>query len=250
MKKLVPVLLSIIVSLTSLTSASAEGIHQGNKEEITKYVNSHNPQNIKADDDLPKFNEKTFVDTTWKNSIDIRASIGPLKEDPDCHGCSYDSPLKITTSMTNNAGMPLEYTVKNGKLVIFQRPDMYYYTQNWTQTWMNEVTGVFTSNWNNAFGTFASYQIVKKIPYMARLLNKLNKEQPFGFGDFAIASSTYMTSKQVPLYSAIFTTPVPSSGTNESIVYISTSGKDNTWKYRWRFVIDPSGTVSITQWTV
>lgn len=39
--------------------------------------------------------------------------------------------------------MPIEYTIHKGKLVLLKRPDLHYYTQNFTQTWWNQYTGKF-----------------------------------------------------------------------------------------------------------
>jgi hypothetical protein len=208
-----------------------------------------NPQNPKVKLNEGNIeNEETFVDNTWKGSENIKRIVLPRKVDPGC-GCGLDA-AKFSTNMTYIDDVPIEYTIRDGHLVVFERPGLYYYKQNATQTWLNEYFGKVASFGAEGVGTYASYKVVSKVPYIARLLDKYGKELPYNFGDWTIAAGTYMAQQNIPLWGKIIATPVPSAGTKEVLVYVSKTGKDNTWYYRIRFTVNTDGSLTITKWTV
>ncbi|MED2894693.1 hypothetical protein [Brevibacillus porteri] len=48
----------------------------------------------------------------------------------------------------------------------------------------------------------------------------------------------------------IISASVPKSGTEISLIYISETGKNNSWKYRARFEVEKDGTVKVDHWAV
>ncbi|MEJ8546969.1 hypothetical protein [Brevibacillus borstelensis] len=218
----------------------------------TSFAKESQHRNVAVISDLEGIETaETFVDETWKNSPDIRPdndrTIKPSKED-----CGCDDVIKKKTKMIwIGDEIPVEYTVHKGKLVVMKRPDLYYYTQNFTQTWWNQYSGQFAQRAAEGYGTYVSFQIGGKIPYMARLLKLKDRgEKPFQYADYAMAVLGYMTQEQIPLWGDIISTPVPNRGTEISLIYISKTGKDNSWKYRVRFEVEEDGTVSYKQWVV
>lgn len=196
-------------------------------------------------------NMETIIDNTWEDSPDIFPDsdnkVTLFRED-----CGCDDVIQKKTNMIYIGGeMPLEYTIHKGRLVVMKRPDLHYYTQNFEQTWWNQYSGKFAQKASEGLGTYVSFRIGGKLPYMARLLKLKDRgEKPFQYADYAFGVLGYMEQEQIPLWGDIISAGVPKSGTEISIVYISKTGKDNSWKYRARFEVEDDGTVKIDHWTV
>jgi len=61
---------------------------------------------------------------------------------------------------------------------------------------------------------------------------------------------TAMVTYNTPIIGPTLYTAVPLVGTKEIIVYISETGKDNTWHYRYRTVVARDGSYTISKWYV
>ncbi|MFD1779294.1 hypothetical protein ACFSFW_11495 [Fredinandcohnia salidurans] len=199
--------------------------------------------------------DKSFVGTTTQsggftltptNPIDGGVSTNAYNFDCGCGG-SYGSPLRIKTSTVDLYGTPIEYGFVNGQFVVMKRPDLYYYIQNATQSHFNMVTGKFAQTWATGFGTFVVFKGVDKIPYMARLFDRYNYSKPYNFGDYAKTVASWQLQSYIPGWAKVITTGVPSAGTKQVLVYVSTSGKNGTWHKRILFTITPNKTVSYSK---
>lgn len=230
-------LLSFVTALTILFSfgTSAYAIEEGPDQFPANPIINDGPAQYVVDSQ----------DSSWANTSEIYPAV---EEANDC-GCG-SNPKQIRTDMLDIKGVPLEYTIRDGNLVIFPRPGLYYYKQNARQTWLNEYTAKVVSTWAEGYGTYVSYKIVSRVPYIARLLNLSGREVPYNFSDWAVSAGSYMAQKEVPLWGKIISANIPSAGTKEVVVYISKTGKDRTWHYRARFVVDDDGNLTIRKWTV
>ncbi|MEK3735222.1 MULTISPECIES: hypothetical protein [Paenibacillus] len=166
--------------------------------------------------------------------------------------CSrFGAPVQLSTNkITIVNGVALEYTIKDGQFAVFTRPDLYYYQEQATQSWFNAAVGKFTQTFTTGYGTYLTYKVAGKNPYMAKLMDKFRNQKPFPYGNWALGAGAWMLANEVPLWGDIIAAPVPAAGTKEVIVYLSKTGKDNTWHYRTRFTISPSGSVTYKTWTV
>jgi hypothetical protein len=167
-----------------------------------------------------------------------------------CGGGSYGSPIRIKSNTIDMWDIPLEYGFANGQFVIMRRPGVYYYKQNATTTYFNEITADITQKISTGFSSFILYKGIDKIPYMARLYNYLNQPAPYNWGDYTKLASAWQLEKRLPIWGRIMSAPVPSSGTKQVIVYISKTGKDYTWHRRVSFTISPDKSITIKKWWV
>lgn len=237
MKKFILSLLCTVILFVPSVSFAKESQAQS----AAKYPVDANAKNV-----------ETIVDTTWKNSPDILEDSANNMVVPTREDCGCDEVIKKRTNMIYiDNTMPIEYTIHKGKLVLLKRPDLHYYTQNFTQTWWNQYTGKFAQKAAEGAGTYVSFRIGGKMPYMARLLKLKDRfEKPFQYGDYALGALAWMQQEKVPLWGDIISASVPKSGTEISLIYISETGKNNSWKYRARFEVEKDGTVKVDHWVV
>lgn len=263
-KKLIFNLLTITLILGAVSPAFSQSNNNfnesiGGSEQINDENNSYYESNvveIAVLNDNEIIPGETIIDTSFINQTffeehkytttqDIKPLINPLPV-PICDNVcgTYENPIRIPTNTLDLYDIPLEYGFVNGQFVFMQRPGLYYYTQNATQSHFNMITGKFASTVANGYATFGIFKGINKIPYMAKLF-KNNAPAPYNYGDWAKTMSSWMIQQKVPLWSKIVSAGVPSVGTKEVLVYISTTGKDNTWHRRVNFQIKPDKTITI-----
>lgn len=243
----------LCISLTTLALSPSAFASQGPTQILgtSSSVDTQNPLRVKLNTGKTE-NVLTSVDDTWKNTVNSstnRDRIIPRANECDC-GYSYSSPAQLQTNMVNVSGVPIEYVVRNGQFVVFERPDLYYYQQNASVTWFDEVTGKVAQLGVEGLGTYASYKVVANFPYIARLLDQWGGPRPYTFGDFTLLASSYMVQTQIPLWGRIVATPVPATGTKQVLVYVSKTGNDYTWNYRASFTLSPDGSITYSTWYV
>ncbi|NTU30658.1 hypothetical protein HPY27_10940 [Brevibacillus sp. HB1.1] len=91
----------------------------------------------------------------------------------------------------------------------------------------NQYSGKFAQKAVEGAGTYVSFKIGIKIPYMVILLKLKDRfEKPFQYGDYALGALVWMQQEKVPLWGDIISASVPKSGTEISLIYISETGKD------------------------
>lgn len=59
-----------------------------------------------------------------------------------------------------------------------------------------------------------------------------------------------MQQEKVTLWGDIISASVPKNATEISLIYISETGKDNSWKYRTRLEVEKDGAVKVDHWVV
>lgn len=167
----------------------------------------------------------------------------------DGGGGSFYSPSQIHTSLLQieNSGVYIEYTIKDGKLVFFEREGLFYDYQNWTQSYLNAVTGTIVGTFASGYISRLTYKVSNKVPYLKTILNK-NGTQVKDYGSYVTAAGV-MTFYSLPVFSKITYNPVPTVGSRESVIYVSKTGASGTWNYRARFVLSGQS-LSVSTWVV
>lgn len=159
------------------------------------------------------------------------------------------SPKRIDTDITWNNGVPLEFTILDGKFIMYERMGYHYYVQNATQTWFNAATGRLAAAGSAVLKARLTYGISERLPFVRNIYNTktgaLVKEN-INY----VSAMTAMVTFQTPIIGPILYTSVPLVGTKEIIVYISETGKDNTWNYRFRIIVNRDGSYTISKWVV
>lgn len=205
-------------------------------------------------DDPENIEYETTIDNSFINSLNnsnMNYSINTFCP----HGCvidggsSYSNPMRVNTNVVDVKGVPLEYSIVNGELVIYKRDGYHYYVQSANHGWFNAVTGNITRSAANIVGTYLTYKAVSTVPYLKKVFDA-ESNQPFRIYQSLTAASSYMVQERIPVWGSIVSTPVPSAGTKETVIYISETGRDYTWHHRIRFVISPNGSLEIRTWYV
>lgn len=192
-----------------------------------------------------------FADDIGCYSIPNTTTAKASEITPFCE--KFGSPAELTTSKVVIAeGYAVEFMIVDGRFTLVKRPDMHYDEQGIgvTQTWLNATLGKFTQLGTQFAGTFLSYKVAGKVPYMSKLMDKYRNHQYFPYANNAMKVGLWQIQNQVPVYGDVIATPVPKAGTQEVVVYLSKTGKANTWHHRARFVIEPSGKISYNTWIV
>jgi hypothetical protein len=220
-----------------------EGPIQTSDEVVDKIIDVPTSQSEVIDED-------TFTDTSFREPMRKSDEIGTFAHECECGGGSYKNPIKIKSSTIDLYGVPLEYGIVKGNLVIMRRPGLYYYKQNATTSYVNMVSASIVSKMATGYSSYIAGKGVAKVPYMAKLFNSLNQPKPFNYGDYARTAAGWQVEQNLPIWGRIVSAPVPSSGTKEVLVYVSKTGKDYSWDRRILFTIKPDKTISYKKWSV
>ncbi|MDN9012877.1 hypothetical protein [Brevibacillus laterosporus] len=254
MKKFLVGVLSLALLIPALSVSAAESEYTQEEEKIIKELSQDKSYNnlYPTSDEFKEGKVsriETEVDTTWVGSEDLKAKeeeaedeVKPFRVDCDC------KPIKMRTNVIDMYGIPLEYTIKYGEFSIFKRPGVYYYQQNAKTTWFDMASGDVAKMAANGLGTFVSYKIIDKIPYVARLLDKYGKEKPYNWQDYAKSAAAVSAQYNFPLWGSIVSASVPKRGTETILVYLSED--DENWERRINIQIDSDGTVTTKKWWV
>ncbi|MDM5233682.1 hypothetical protein [Lysinibacillus pakistanensis] len=159
------------------------------------------------------------------------------------------NPKRIDTEITWNNGVPLEFTILDGKFIMYERQGYHYYVQNATQIWFNAATGTLVQAGSAALKARITYGISERLPFIKNIYNTKTGELVKEKKNF-VSAMTAMVTYNTPIIGPILYTAVPLVGTKEIIVYISETGKDNTWHYRYRIVVARDGSYTISKWYV
>ncbi|QOS98088.1 hypothetical protein JNUCC42_16355 [Brevibacterium sp. JNUCC-42] len=254
MKKFLAGVLSLALLIPTLSVSAAENVYTQEEKvikEISLEKSFNNLYPTGSDFKAGKVSKiETDVDTTWVGSEELKekakkeleGKVKPFKVDCDCE------PIKIRTNVIDMYGIPLEYTIKYGEFSIFKRPGVYYYQQNATTTWFDMASGEVAKMGANALGTYVTYKLIDKIPYVARLLDKYGKEKPYNWQDYAKSGAAVSAQYNLPLWGSIVSASVPKRGTQTILVYLSKD--DENWERRINIQIDSDGTVTTKKWWV
>ncbi|MGG0794600.1 hypothetical protein ABE137_11425 [Brevibacillus laterosporus] len=253
MKKFLVGVLSLALLIPALSVSAAESEYTQEEEKIIQELSQDKSfNNLYPTSDEFKAGKvsriETEVDTTWVGSEDLKAKeeeddeVKPFKVDCDCE------PIKMRTNVIDMYGIPLEYTIKHGEFSIFKRPDIYYYQQNAKTTWFDMATGDVAKMAANSLGTYVSYKIIDRIPYVSRLLDKYGKEKPYNWQDWTKSGLALYAQYKLPLWGSIVSASVPRRGTDTILVYLSED--DKNWERRINIQIDSEGTVTTKKWWV
>lgn len=186
----------------------------------------------------------------------IDNEIAPLSlphYEHDGGGGSLSAPASIHTdrvwiqdSKGNKTSYALEYTIKGGQLIIFENEGYDYYTQGWTQGYVNMATGHIASLVSSGYFVKGTYQYSGKLPYLSKIYDRYGSTIKNYFS--YVPGATAMVAYSTPISSRIVYSPVPTAGTKELIVYVKNSGA-SSWNHRARFVLSGT-TLSINTWVV
>lgn len=170
---------------------------------------------------------------------------------PSSLGTIY-TPRQVDTEITrhpNDSSVSVEFTIIDGKFVMYEQQGYYYYVENATQSWFNAATGSLASAGSSLLKARLTYGVVGKLPYLKNIYSTKTGELVKQNINFVSATSAMVT-YQMPIIGPIVYQAVPLVGTKDIIVYVSKTGADNTWHYRFRFVVAPDGSYTITKWYV
>ncbi|WP_082232073.1 hypothetical protein [Halobacillus massiliensis] len=221
------------------------------------------PQSVLANELLPnehenpKFKENPkgvevnkAADHTFTTPSNTDGMVTPFMDECVCSGGSYSDPVDLDPNKLNVEGIPLEYSIADGELVILERGEYHYYVQSAEQGYFNYVTGNIAKTVANGYGTFVLSKGINKTPYINKIFNTTSKETLHNYGGYAKTASSAMIQYKTPLWGRIASAPVPGVGSKEVIVYISKTGNDYTWNNRARFVVNSDNSITTSTWYV
>lgn len=164
-------------------------------------------------------------------------------------GGTLSKPRLVDTATASVKGVPLEFTIIDGNLVILQNLGYHYYTQSSTQGWFNAATARIANAGTSFLKARLTYSASTKLPLVKKVYHTktgaLLKEYNI-FTNAALAMVLYDT----PILGPIIYAPLPNVGTKENIIYISKTGKDYSWHYRFNIKVKKNGSYEVTPWYV
>lgn len=237
----------MLLSTTFASGISAENIEPNAEDEL--YKANKITETIT---DINSFEHvNPVIETTPKDPNSMTTSSLPHFEHTEGGG-TIGSPAQIDSDrmwirdeVTGYASTYyLEYTIKDGNLILFENEGFEYYTQGWTQSYFNMVTGYMASLTAATFLAKGTYQISGKSPYLTKVYDKY-KNVIKDYGGY-VTGSAAMIALSSPIFNTVNFASIPTAGTKEVIVYVKRVGQSN-WDHRARFVIS-GNTLSTNTW--
>lgn len=118
-----------------------------------------------------------------------------------------------------------------------------------TQTWFNASTESLAQAGSALLKARITYGISERLPFIENIYNTKTGELVKENKNY-VSAMTAMVTYNTPIIGPILYTAVPLVGTKKIIVYISETGKDNTWQYRYCIVVARDGSYTISKWYV
>lgn len=155
---------------------------------------------------------------------------------------NYDA-LGISPNMIDVYGAHLHYAVVDGSFIVFlDDPSLWYYTQNTKQGQMNFYIASITQRTAQFFAAYMLSGVVTRIPGVKHIVGVINRRTSKDGGRVVAGGGLIFAQEGVPLWSDIVGAPVPTSGTNQVLVWLS-ADREN-WDRRVRFDVHPDGAVT------
>ncbi|WZX99610.1 T7SS effector LXG polymorphic toxin [Bacillus sp. FSL W7-1360] len=150
--------------------------------------------------------------------------------------------LGIRPSVEPVGDYDIRFTVVDGQFILFRDdPDLVYYTQGArTGTWGISTTAAkLTKKAAYAYGLYATGAVANRIPGLGKVNGKANEILSEDVANFGRGFLVDEVQNHVPVWKEIVGTPVPKSGTEQVLVYIS-SDDGKTWDEKILFTLEPN----------
>lgn len=234
-----------VIDLTCQENIVTDDNKEIDPHEMTSVVDSQDPSDAEEIVSV----DNSFVDSTNDSDGGSENVVTPIDG-----GGSYSKPVKIRTTKIDLYGQPLEYGFANGRFQILERNGLYYYQQQASYGYFNELTAKYTQTLTGGAAGYYTFRAAEiGVPYMSRITavaKNINYGGPWQFGNYTKSVAGWMIDYKIPFLGKIISAPIPSKGTKDVLVYISTTGKNYSWHRRVLFTIHPNKSVTTKMWYV
>jgi hypothetical protein len=202
-----------------------------------------------------RYEELERITNMNKESVGEEMNRGPhrVERGKPIDLAAIDALEGVSVETFNLRGVPLHYSVIDGKLIIYRdNPNLWYSTQNATYTAMSEIFGTVTKSGATAMGDYYLGKGAARLPGAGKINTELDKlpEIPGSggtkVGDIGKEQLSETIQGKIPLWGEIISADVPKAGTKEVIVYLDDNG--DQYNRRVKFTLGNDGVLSIDDW--
>ncbi|GLO66106.1 T7SS effector LXG polymorphic toxin [Oceanobacillus kimchii] len=216
---------------------------------LKEHVNSYREEQLLVGRNLPylEYNPSVKVSDEGSDGSGIVKWEKNNMEVSQGKSVDYEA-MGIQPSSIELNGYQVNYTIEDGDFMIFKdNPNLHYYTQDSVQGKINYRIAEGTKIAANVAGSLSLGRVGvfagEKIKSVKKVFDKLdNMSTPYA-KLFATSGVSYYVQGNIPVWGDIVGTPIPKSGAQEVILYISDDEGEN-WDGRVRFVVSSDGEIS------